>query len=74
MNPVWLVLCHYTPGELITPPVMRTWIDEAIENANITIGASQQTVDLNQTAGNMKLNGVPNQSLSEQVSFLWNQK
>lgn len=43
-------------------------------NANITIGASQQTVDLNQTAGNMKLNGVPNQSLSEQVSFLWNQK
>lgn len=43
-------------------------------NANITIGASQQTADLNQTAGNMKLNGVPNQSLSEQVSFLWNQK
>lgn len=43
-------------------------------NANITIGASQQTADLNQTAGNMKLNGVPNQSLSEQVSFLWSQK
>lgn len=43
-------------------------------NANITIGASQQTVDLNQTAGNMKLNGVPNQSLSEQVNFLWSQK
>lgn len=43
-------------------------------NANINIGASQQTADLNQTAGNMKLNGVPNQSLSEQVSFLWNQK
>lgn len=43
-------------------------------NANINIGASQQTADLNQTAGNMKLNGVPNQSLSEQVSFLWSQK
>lgn len=43
-------------------------------NANITIGASQQTADLNQTAGNMKLNGVPNQNLSEQVSFLWSQK
>jgi len=43
-------------------------------NANITIGASQQTADLNQTAGNMKLNGVPNQNLSEQVRFLWSQK
>ena len=43
-------------------------------SANISIGTSQQTVDLNQTAGNMKLNGVPNQSLSEQVNFLWSQK
>ena len=43
-------------------------------SANISIGTSQQTVDLNQTGGNMKLNGVPNQSLSEQVNFLWSQK
>ena len=43
-------------------------------SANISISTSQQTVDLNQTAGNMKLNGVPNQSLSEQVNFLWSQK